>query len=196
LDPTLLLLGVGALGAASFAGFVIKLWNEDARRTRRVLRKATVVPIADLVDGQLACVVGKVEQDAALIDSMMEGRACVAFDTITHVVERDDFAAPVSTKAMRVAVSFFVVDATGRVRIDAPQAALCNKPSARARNWVERTIVPGATVRIVGSVVLDPTAMATAASTTRSNEQGFREVTWTATLTGTTKFPLLIDVVD
>ncbi len=124
---------------------------------------------------------------------MMEHTECVAFDTITHVIERDEFSAPVSTKVTRHAVPFFVVDATGRVRIDAPQAALCNKPSARARNWVERTILEGATVRIVGSVVLDPTVRAVVESPTRSNERGFRDLAWKATLTGTTRFPLLVD---
>jgi hypothetical protein len=193
LDPIVLILGAGAMGIAAF---VLRVWNEDARRTRRVLRRATVVPIADLVDGQLACVVGRVERDGELIESMMQRVQCVAFDTITHVIERDGFSSPVSTKAMRHAVPFFVVDKTGRVRVDAPHAALCNKPSARARNWVERTIAEGATVRIVGSVVLDPTAAATAESRTRSNEKGFRELTWKATLTGTTKFPLLVDEVD
>lgn len=183
---------------AALAAYAVHRWrHDDARRTRRVLRRARVVPIADLVDGQLACVVGRVERDRELTESMMEHRPCVAFDTITHVVERDhDFAAPVSTKVTRHLVPFFVVDATGRVRIDAPQAALCNTPSGSARNWVERVIEEGATVRLVGSVVLDPTVAATADSQTRSNETGFREQPWTATLTGTTRFPLLIDVID
>jgi len=184
----------GVTGAAVAVGVAWRAWSDDARRTRRVLRKATVIPISELVDGQLACVVGRVERDGALIESMMSRTECVAFDTITHVIERDDFSSPVSTKAMRVAVPFFVVDATGRVRVDAPQAALCNKPSARGSNWVERTIAEGSTVRLVGSVVLDPTVAATAESPLRSNEKGFREITWTATLTGTKKFPMLIDV--
>jgi hypothetical protein len=186
-DP-LLVAFVGS-GAAALVAFAVHRWrDDDARRTRRVLRKARVVPISQLTDGQLACVVGRVERDGVLIDSMMEGRPCVAFDTITHVVEREDFAAPVSTKSTRHLVPFFVVDATGRVRVDAPQAALCNKPSAKASNWVERIVEEGDTVRLVGSVVLDPAAR-------DAREHGFREGAWTATLTGTAKFPLLIDVV-
>jgi hypothetical protein len=185
-DPVLIVI---AGGAAALVALAVRRWRDDARRTRRVLRRARVVPISQLADGQLACVVGRVERDGVLIDSMMEGRPCVAFDTITHVVERDDFASPVSTKAMRHLVPFFVVDSTGRVRVDAPQAALCNKPSAKASNWVERTIVEGATVRLVGSVVIDPAAR-------DANEHGFRDGAWRATLTGTARFPLLIDVVD
>lgn len=186
------------LGACTaLVSYAVHRWRgDDARRTRRVLRRAKVIPIADLVDGQLACVVGRVERDRELTASMMEQRPCVAFDTVTHVVERDDFSAPVSTKITRHLVPFFVVDATGRVRIDAPEAALCNTPSGSARNWVERVVEEGATVRLVGSVVLDPSVVATADSETRSNETGFREQAWTATLTGTTKFPLLIDVID
>jgi hypothetical protein len=186
MDPILVAV---AAGCVSLIGFAVHRWRgDDARRTRRVLRKARVVPISELVDGQLACVVGRVESIDTMTESLMERRPCVAFDTITHVVDRDDFAALVSTKVTRHSVPFFVVDATGRVRIDAPQAALCNKPSARARNWVERVIEEGAIVRLVGSVVLDPTER-------DANEHGFREGAWTATLTGTTKFPLLVDVV-
>ena len=187
-DPTILI-GIAA-GGASVVGFAIHRWrDDDARRTRRVLRRARVVPIAELVDGQLACVIGRVERDAELIESMMERRTCVAFDTITHAVEGDEFASLVSTKATRHLVPFFVVDATGRVRVDAPQAALCNRPSGRATNWVERVVEEGATVRLVGSVVLDPMRSPT-------GEHSFREGAWKATLTGTAKFPLLVDVVE
>ncbi len=197
MDPISLIVAAGVAGAVATTAFVMRAWNDDARRTRRVLRKARVVPIAELVDGQLACVVGRVERDGPLIESMMERRPCVAFDTVTHVVERgNDFAAPVVSKPMRHLVPFFIVDATGRARIDAPQAALCNRPSGRARDWVERVIEEGATVRLVGSVVLDPTAGATAQSPLRSNEKGFRDLTWTATITGTKRFPMLIDVAD
>jgi hypothetical protein len=185
MDP--ILIGVGA-GVISFVAFAIHRWRDnDARRTRRVLRKTRVVPIAELVDGQLACIVGRVERDGALIDSMMEGRPCVAFDTVTQVVSANDVS--VSTKITRHLVPFFVVDATGRARIDAPQAALCNKPSGQSSNWVERVIEEGDTVRLVGSVVLDPTVV-------DAKEHGFREGAWKATLTGTAKFPLLVDVVD
>jgi len=119
----------------------------------------------------------------------MRRTPCVAFDTITHVVERDDFAAPVSTRSTRRMVPFFVVDGSGRCRIDAPQAALSGKPIARASNWVERVVEEGAKVRLVGSVVLDPTVV-------DAKEHGFRDGAWKATLTGTAKFPLLVDVID
>lgn len=183
---------IAMLGAgAALVVFAVHRWrDDDARRTRRVLRKARVIPISELVDGQLACIVGRVERDHDVITSLMANLPCVAFDTITHVVEQDqDFTAPVVSKATRHMVPFFVVDATGKARIDAPQAALCNAPASRARMWVERVVEEGATVRLVGSVVLDPTAR-------DHREHGFRDGAWTATLTGTTKFPLLIDVVD
>ena len=178
------------LGVSVVAGFAVHRWrDDDARRTRRVLGKARVVPISELVDGQLACIVGRVERGRELTTSMMQRLPCVAFDTITQVVDRrEDFASPVSTKATRHLVPFFVVDATGRARVDAPQAALCNKPSATGSNWVERVIEEGATVRLVGSVVLVPAERDT-------REHGFRDGAWKATLTGTTRFPLLVDVV-
>ncbi len=180
--------GVG-LGAG--AVFVVRLWKDDARRTRRVLRKARVVPISQLVDGQLACIVGKVESEGDLsIDSMMEHRPCVAFDTVTQVIEHNnDFSSPVSTRTTRHLVPFFVRDKTGRARVDAPQAALCSSSVGRGRNWVERVVAEGDTVRLVGSVVLEPTERDT-------REHGFREGAWKATITGTVKFPLLIDVLD
>lgn len=180
---------VGA--SAALVAFAVHRWrDDDARRTRRVLRKARVVPISELVDGQLACIVGRVERDQSVITSLMENLPCVAFDTVTHVIEHDkDFTAPVVSKTTRHMVPFFVVDPTGRVRIDAPHAALCNKPSSSKRTWVERIVEEGATVRLVGSVVLDPTEV-------DSREHGFRDGAWKATLTGTTKFPLLIDVVS
>jgi hypothetical protein len=185
-DPfgLLIVAGIGVAGAASYA---VHVWRDDARRTRRVLRKTRVTPISELVDGQLACIVGRVERDRETITSLMENRPCVAFDTITHVIEQDkDFTAPVVTKATRHMVPFFVVDKTGRARIDAPQAALCNKPSSRKPQWVERIVEEGATVRLVGSVVLDPTER-------DHRERGFRDASWKATITGTVKFPLLID---
>ena len=179
-------------GGAVLVAFAVRRWrDDDARRTRRVLKKARVVPISELVDGQLACIVGRVERgDNGVTTSLMQNLPCVAFDTITHVVEHDqDFTAPVVSKATRHMVPFFVVDATGRARIDAPQAALCNTPSSRTRTWVERIVEEGATVRLVGSVVLDPTRR-------DAREHGFRDGAWKATITGTAKFPLLIDVVE
>jgi hypothetical protein len=186
-DPILLSI-VG--GFAITLGLGIRYWYaSDARRTRRVLRRARVIPITELVDGQLACVVGHVERGDEVIESLMQRLPCVAFDTITNVVEGESFASLVSTRTTRRMVPFFVVDATGRCRIDAPVAALCNTPSARANNWIERVIEEGAKVRLVGSVVLDP-------SRTDTREHGFRDGAWTATLTGTAKFPLLVDVID
>lgn len=180
-----LLIAAAGLGAS----VVLRLWRDDARRTRRVLRKTSVTPISQLVDGQLACIVGRVESDET-IDSMMEHRPCVAFDTVTQVIEQNNnFSSPVSTRTTRHQVPFFVRDATGRARVDAPQAALCNKPSGRGHNWVERVVVTGDTVRLVGSVVLDPTERDT-------REHGFRDGAWKATITGTTKFPLLVDVIE
>src|SRR3569623_1279043 len=44
---------LGSIGAWFWLG-------DDARRTRRVLRSVRVTPVAELVDGQLACVVGTV----------------------------------------------------------------------------------------------------------------------------------------
>lgn len=184
-----MILVAGACSA--LVAFAVHRWrDDDARRTRRVLKKARVVPISQLVDGQLACIVGRVERDEHMTASLMQNLPCVAFDTITHVIEQDnDFTAPVVSKATRHMVPFFVVDATGRARIDAAHAALCNRPSSRTRTWVERIVEEGATVRLVGSVVLDPTER-------DHREHGFRDGAWKATVTGTVKFPLLIDVVD
>jgi hypothetical protein len=175
------------LGASisGLVGYAIHLWRDDMRRTRRVLRRARVVPIAELVDGQLACIVGRVERDREVIVSLMKVQECVAFDTTTHVYE----GAGVTTKVTRRLVPFFVVDDTGRARIDAPQAALCNRPVASAADWEERLVEEGATVKLVGSVVIDPTA-------SQTGDHGYREGAWKATLTGTAKFPLLVDVID
>ncbi len=83
-------------------------------------------------------------------------------------------------------VPFFVVDGTGRVRVDAPQIALCNKPIAKSEQYEERILENGARVRIVGSVSLDPTM--------QSNEVLFRHGGFKARLTGTARYPLLADV--
>jgi hypothetical protein len=175
-----------ASGATMVAYLVVRAWRSDARRTRRVLRRARVVPIAELVDGQLACIVGIVEVDDELIEAMASGRSCVAYDTTVQYFQGSDFTIPVRAEIVRRIVPFFVVDETGRVRIDAPHAALCNKPVARSERYEERIIEPGATVRIVGSVVLEPARSAT-------GEHGFREGAWSATLTGSLNYPLLVD---
>ena len=158
-------------------------WNSDAARTRRVLRRARVVPIAELLDGQLACIVGTVEADGDPLTSMMSHTTCVAFDTTTSSLDGN----LVSTKTTRHAVPFFVVDKSGRARIDAPQVALCNPPTARSDRYEERVLVVGARVRLVGSVSLDPTI-------STHSEHTYRAGQFKATLSGTTKYPLLADV--
>jgi hypothetical protein len=165
--------------------FAVARWSSDARRTRRVLRRARVVRIADLVDGQLACIVGRVElpPDGTPITSLMLRTECVAFDTETSTFTGD---VSVSTTTTRQAVPFYVVDDTGRARIDAPQLALCNNPVGRSDRYVERVLEVGMRVRIVGSVTLDPTLQA-------DPEHHYRESRFKATLTGTAKFPMLAD---
>lgn len=175
------------LGCASLAYFVLDAFSSDARRTRRVLRRTRVTPIAKLEDGKLACVVGKVELEGEPLISLIARTPCVAFDTTIQIFRGNDFTVPQSVDVTRRIVPFVVVDATGRVRIDAPEAALCNKPISKSERYEERVIEPGATIRIVGSVRLEPAASA-------SGEHGYREGDTTATLTGTAKYPLLVDV--
>jgi hypothetical protein len=62
------LIVLGLLAAVPF--FAIAMAPSEMRvkrrglgRTRRVVRRARVSPIAELVDGKLACIVGKVELD-------------------------------------------------------------------------------------------------------------------------------------
>jgi hypothetical protein len=148
------------------------------------LRKTRVVPIAELVDGQLACIVGRVEIDGDLIESLMERRMCVAFDTITTPFVGNELTQPV--RVTRRLVPFYVTDETGRVRIDAPEVALCNKPIARSDTFEERILEDGVQIRIVGSVALDPTQT--------TADHLFRQGAFKARLTGTTKYPLLADV--
>jgi hypothetical protein len=157
-------------------------WN--IYRTRRVLRKARVVPIAELVDGQLACIVGRVTIDGEPIESLIERRLCVGFDTITTPYVGNELTQPV--RVTRRLVPFYVTDGTGRVRIDAPEVALCNKPIARGESFVERILEDGVQIRIVGSVSLDPA--------TTTSDQLFRQAAFKARLTGTAKYPLLADV--
>jgi hypothetical protein len=159
-------------------------WRADARRTRRVLRRARVIRIADLVDGRLACIVGRVEADAEPIVSMMTRIPCVAFDTTTSSF---DGGGAVTVSTTRRAVPFYIVDESGRARIDAPQLALCNKPSARSDRFEERVLHVGSRVRLVGSVSLDPTMQSNV-------EHAYREGGFKATIVGTSKYPLLADV--
>ncbi|HUS32186.1 MAG TPA: hypothetical protein VMZ53_26985 [Kofleriaceae bacterium] len=181
---TLAVLGVGAAGAA---GVWLKRWFRPEQRTRRLLRRTRVTPIKELTDGQLACVVGTIVREGELIESLIERKRCVAFDTETNVFDGTGFSSPVRFETTRRMVPFYVVDATGRVRVDAPQVALSNKPIAKGQSFVERVLVEGQRVRLVGSVVLDPTMAGNA-------EHHFRETGGVhATLTGTAKFPLLAD---
>jgi len=181
-DPiALVTLGGMTVIAALFA----RLWLvSDVRRTRRLLRRTRVTRIAQLVDGQLACIVGRVEleEGSEPLVAMMSRRRCVAYETV--VQHYDGITTTVEVE--RKMVPFFVVDATGRARIDAAQAALSNPPIARGDRYDERVIEPGMIVRLVGSVALDPARVA--------GERLFREGGFTATLTGTAKFPLLVDV--
>jgi hypothetical protein len=166
---------------------VLRRWTWSyARRTRRVLRKARVTRIAELVDGKLQCIVGTVELEGESLVALMSRRSCVAYETIVQVYARNQSVVPSHVEVNRRIVPFFVVDDSGRVRVDAAQAALSNRPTARGERFEERVIEPGMTVRLVGSVTLDP-ALDRA-------EHGFRDGGFTATITGTARFPLLVDV--
>jgi hypothetical protein len=178
-----------ATGGLALGYYVLNAWRSDARRTRRVLRRARVVRIADLVDGQLACIVGKVEPDGEPLQALVSRRSCVAFDTTVQVFRGQDFTIPARVDVTRRMVPFFVVDDTGRVRVDAAEAALCNRPIGRSERFEERIIEAGARIRIVGSVTLEPTLGTT-------GERGFRDGALKATITGTARYPLLVDVED
>src|SRR5258706_14699715 len=171
------------LGGAILASFAAALVYREPRvkrvgvwRTRRVLRTTTVSPIETLEDGKLACVVGTVELDADPIISILSRRTCVAYEIVEW------------RKGVRRALGpFVVVDATGRVRVDAAEAALLQPPIRQGETYEERIIEPGARIRIVGSVRIEPTHAGTA-------EHGFRDGATAATLTGTAKYPLLVDL--
>lgn len=170
--------------------FLTTAWRSDARRTRRVLRRSRVTPIDKLVDGTLACVVGKVEIESEPLVAMITRRPCVAYDTTIQMFRGHNFGVPERVDVTRKMIAFTVVDATGRVRIDAPQAALCNRAAARSERFEERVIEPGATIRIIGSVRIEPERSDHA-------EHGYREHgARRATLTGSAKYPLLVDVED
>ena len=177
------------LGLVTATVLAVPFWRTDARRTRGVLRRARVSRVAELVDGELACIVGRVELDGAPLTAMMSRRPCVAYETVVQVFPRADMTIPSRVDVERRIVPFYVVDETGRVRVDAAQAALCNRPVARSERFEERVIEVGATIRIVGSVTLDPTV-------DRVAELGFRDGATTATLTGSANYPLLVDVED
>ena len=174
-------------GIAGGAVAVVRLAsNRDARRTRRVLRKARVVPIAELVDGQLACIVGRVEIAGDPVEALITRRMCVAFDTITRPFVPGEMAT--YERITRRMTPFFVVDDTGRARVDAPEIALCNTPISKGETFEERILEDGMRVRIVGSVSLDPAL--------QTSDQLFRQGAYKARITGSAKYPLLADVED
>ena len=177
------------VGGGIIGYFAHNSWGSDARRTRRVLRRTRVTPIADLADGKLACIVGRVEVDGELVQSLMSRKQCVAFETVVQVFGNLDMTVPARVDVTRKLVPFFVVDDTGRARIDAAEAALANRPIMKSERFEERVIENGVRVRIVGSCVLDPTMQANA-------EHAYRVGAFKATITGTSKYPLLIDLED
>jgi hypothetical protein len=169
-----------SLVVSSLAYFAYGAWRSDARRTRRVLRRTRVTPIDKLVDGQLACIVGIVEPVGEPLVAMITRTPCVAYDTTVQFFAGNNFTVPERVDVTRRLVPFDVIDSTGRVRVDAPQAALCNRPSSRNERHEER----------VGSARIEPVASAT-------GEHHYRESgAVNVTLTGTSKYPLLIDLED
>ena len=180
----LLSVGGGVLGLLAH-----RHYSSDARRTRRVLRRTRVTKIADLPDGKLVCIVGRVEAESPLVEGLMSRMPCVAFETVVQVFGGVDMTLPTRVDVTRQHSSFFVIDDTGRVRIDAAEAALANPAIMKSERFEERVIEDGARVRIVGSVVLDPTMQ-------NHPEHAYREGAFKATLTGTRKYPLLIDLED
>lgn len=175
---------------AGLAGYFARMWfGSDARRTRRVLRRARVTKVADLRDGTLACIVGRVEAEGELVESLMSRQPCIAFETVVQVFGSLDMTMPARVDVTRKLVPFFIVDETGRARVDAAEAALANRPAMSSERFEERVIPNGARVRIVGSVVLDPTMQA-------HPDHAYREGAFKATITGTAKYPLLIDLED
>ena len=145
-------------------------------RTRRVLRRTPPTKIATLVDGKLACVVGRVERDDEVLTSILSRQPCVAYEIVEW-----------RKGVRRAIVPFFVADETGRVRIDAGEAALLMPPTVTGETFEERIVELGAKIRIVGSVRIE-SAVADA------NEHGFREGATKAQLTGSAKYPLLLDL--
>ncbi len=188
MDPLLFLLGAPGFAALGYAAWSRS--QDAARRTRRALKRTRVTPVADLSDGLLACVVGTVElDDPQLLTSMITRRACVAYDTNVYFFTGHTSALPARVEVERRLVPFFVRDPTGVVRVDAAEAALCNPPAANNDRYIERLIQVGAKIRIVGSVHLEPSR------DRGSRERHYRETTGKkATLTGTARFPLLIDL--
>jgi len=166
---------LGAFGVA-FGHRELRVKRVGVWRTRRVMRTTQVSPIAALEDGKLACVVGRVELDGDHLISVMSRRRCVAHEIVEW-----------RKGVRRAIVPFYVVDDTGRVRVDAGDAALLHKPIVEGETFEERIVEPGVRVRLVGSVRKDPASHDT-------GEHHFRDGASAATLTGTAKWPLLVDV--
>jgi hypothetical protein len=184
------LIAVLATMGGAILGFVAHSWfGADARRTRRVLRRTRVTQISDLADGQLACIVGHIEADGDLVQALMSEMPCVAFETVVQVFGNLDMTVPARVEVTRELVPFFIVDDSGRARVDAAEAALANPAIMKSERFEERVIANGARVRVVGSVSLDPARQ-------KHGDHGFRDGAFHATITGTSKYPLLIDLED
>ena len=120
---------------------------------------------------------------------MVAKKSCVAYDTSVYFFAGHNATVPQRVEVERRLLPFFVRDASGVVRIDAAEAALSNRPVAKSERYEERVVEPGTKIRIVGSVHLER-----APESREARERHYREDTGTtATLTGTKKFPLLID---
>ena len=74
-----------------------------------MLRRARVSKITELVDGQLACVVGTVELDGRQLTSMVAHRSCVAYDTTVYFFKRTNAGIPERVEVERRLVPFFVL---------------------------------------------------------------------------------------
>jgi hypothetical protein len=184
------LIAVLATMGGAILGFVAHSWfGADARRTRRVLRRTRVTQISDLADGQLACIVGHIEADGDLVQALMSEMPCVAFETVVQVFGNLDMTVPARVEVTRELVPFFIVDDSGRARVDAAEAALANPAIMKSERFEERVIANGARVRVVGSVSLDPARQ-------KHGDHGFRDGAFHVTITGTSKYPLLIDLED
>lgn len=182
---SLALLAAPLVSAAGLVTWYLRA--DDASRTRRVLRKTRVTPVRELADGMLACVVGVVEAESdERLKAMISHARCVAYDTTVYFFAGHNATVPTKVEVERRLLPFLVRDATGVVRIDAAEAALSNKPVVKSERYHERVITAGMKIRIVGSVHLE--------HTNTDEERDYRKASgYKATLTGTKKFPLLID---
>src|SRR5688500_6109762 len=114
------------LGAGIVAVTAQHWFGANARRIRRALRKTRVTRIADLADGKLACIVGGVKAEGASVQSLMSRKECVAFETVVQVFRRDmalkrigiEHTVFVRVDVTRKLVPFYIVDESGRARVD------------------------------------------------------------------------------